>query len=200
MGCLKYLSQEEIEKLVSYVARSKTEVSICIPAKGKKIVEKGSESSVERAGMYPQCACIVHFHPEGEPSKVYFSSMPSARDIAIVIHNAVDLLAQNLDPCQYEDMIVFNTGYIIYSISDMNKLKAFLSKLSDLSFSTIDQTLKSIFKKIVRLVMQKYEINMDYISEREKNLLINAMRDVWLDVLNEIGVKTIVRYMNIKNK
>jgi hypothetical protein len=181
MGC-QCLTQEMIQKFHQIAKYGNKEVSVCISNECQfQNTTYGDVVSVERAGNHPFCTCVVHVHPQPPElkHKIPYSCMPSSSDIAVVIQDALQLYKNGYSPeqiAQYEDAVFYPCGMIVYSVSDIDKLIAFMIK-HNITISNIEQTLSSLFQKIKSSCQSS-----DFDSH------VQCVKAMWTLLLHEIGI------------
>lgn len=191
----------QISKLIELARTSDREISICL-FKGEGMnVKEGALTSVERAGVYPKCTCVIHIHPEKDREDIlFFSSMPSSRDIAIVVSNAIKLLKDGVpisDISDFQDMVFHKNGYIVYYVDDIFRLNDFVSKHPvsvEGVFEELDSVLKDKFDRIKMMVRDEYHVDsIKDLSVQERQEIVSTIRDYWFTFLDSIGVAVVKR-------
>lgn len=192
MGCHNCLTPDRIVKFHKLAKESGSEVSVCLVDNcGARNANRGDMTSVDRAGNHPECTCVVHIHPEENvPGKVYFSCMPSSRDISIVILDALNLLAEGYsigEVAQYEDAVFYKCGYIVYSVTDMHKLSEWMSTEGIKGIEKIDSALQEVFDdiKIRCLEMHGATGASDLI---DKDSFLRDVKARWIMFCSKIGI------------
>jgi len=191
MGCQNCLTPERITKFHQLAKEYGSEVSVCLVDNcGARSANKGDMTSVSRAGSHPECTCVVHIHPEEDvPNRLYFSCMPSSRDISIVIQDAFNLVVQGYgkeEIAQYEDAVFYKCGYIVYSVADMQQLLDFMSQY-DVTVSNMDSYLQDVFDEIKYKCLELHGATgaTDLI---DRDAYLRDVKARWIVFCSKIGV------------
>lgn len=169
------------------------ELSACLVTyQGIIKVNQGDLVSVERAGEHPSCTCVVHIHPEKNiHGRIFFSCMPSSRDVAIVIVNAITMLQEGhteSDVSMCEDAVFYKCGYLTYSVQDFGRIHDWLKSEGISDVEKIDPTLKDIFDDIVSKCMDMH--NAERVADIiDRDEFLRDVKGRWLMFCGKIGVR-----------